>query len=221
MTVILPSPVAAERERKKNRHMFKKDETESDRPSEVLHKSFPPSFLPIRRWKWDDKLPFQSCPPLTCDYGSSHTLFSVTLSRTGILPLPPPLHTVTVCLGLRCLNISIIPWKAPWNMPVFRLLLLSSLAQVLLWSSHRSACGFAARHLVQSEWQGRAFGQEWQPVREVVDQQTHTAQPHRCLWHHRVPGRRTLQQSNGDFFNIYLLQIRQASSWNIHSLTPL
>lgn len=79
------------------------------------------------------------------------------------------------------------------------------LIQVLLRSSDRSACGPAPRHLIQSEWQDRAFGQKWQPVREVVHQQAHAAQPYRCLRHNWVPGRRTLQQSHGDSWNKFTL----------------
>lgn len=81
-----------------------------------------------------------------------------------------------------------------WH-PTVELTLLS--LQVLLWSFDWPACGPAPQHLLQSKWQVGAVTKEWQPFREMVDQQAYTAQPNRCLRHHRVPRRGPFQQGNG------------------------
>lgn len=95
----------------------------------------------------------------------------------------------TSWFSCRCINLT-AHCAPPHSFP--------NLLQVLLRPPGRSACGPAPGHLVQSEWQSWALGQEWQPVGEMVDQQAHAAQPHRRLRHHRIPGRGTLQQSHGD-----------------------
>lgn len=169
-----------------------------------------PPFLSPRRWKSDDKLPLQQCPPLTLDYGSFHALFSVAITGSGSF-FPSIFPWKQLCLLANTL-LNFFNYSPPVSYagPLSLLLLF----QVLLRSPHRSACGFTARHFIQSEWQSRAPGQEWQPVGEVVNQQTHTAQPHWCIRYHWVPGRGTLQQSHGDYLPAFAVLLFYISSKN-------
>lgn len=89
----------------------------------------------LATWQWQLSHSFLS-------HSLSHTISFFTLFFL-------PLHYSNFALGTR---FQLFFLRECVNIPLWHWLFCSPVIQVLLWSSHRSACGLATGHLIQSEW---------------------------------------------------------------------